>query len=232
MHIFCHDVTAYGCRRTEHDENRHQLTATEAEKNGKREKDGRNDDQFNQGGHQTRFDLCQSLPSFKGRAYDEKGNRRSCGRDICNKLQRYLRNGNTADGKNRADQDTDDDRIFNDVDAGPADRFGDRFILSIGGAEGEDDDGENIVKGHGGDNHHRRHPGISVNIFHKGDTENRCAAPGGGLSKGAGHGFVFTVPPGKEPDTEKHQRRSDGAEENEFQAEHFTDICCGNILKT
>ena len=70
-HIGRHDITRNRRRRAQHNQDGDQLRVLQAERNGKRQKDRRQKDQFDCGCPERRFDFCQRLGSLKSGADNE-----------------------------------------------------------------------------------------------------------------------------------------------------------------
>lgn len=79
--IFCHDITGYGGRGTQHDEDRHQFLVPVAEADSEREEQGSKEDQLDHRGDDGRFYLLEGFSALEPGADGDQCERCGSGAD-------------------------------------------------------------------------------------------------------------------------------------------------------
>ena len=170
VHIPCHHITAYGRCRSEHDENRHQLFGTEAERDRHRQKEDIKADELQERGSEGWTQLAEGLLKIKHRAHRHQAERGAQRSDLAAGRDQDLRLRDTEKRPEKAHQNTDDDRIRDDATGGLRERlFIESRILRIGQTECHD--GHHIIKRYRTDDHKRRHAGRAIDIFDEGHPD-------------------------------------------------------------
>lgn len=184
-HILCHDVAADRGRGAAHDQGCGQLVAGKAQPDGDRKEDAAQADQLHKGAQPGGSDARQGFFDVKGGAHGKKSQRR---RDPGDAFQGSIRDGRhwqLEQGPGQAGEDADQDRIGDDALCRGGQLLSVRPLQAglLGLEHGQDDDREDVVKGHRADDHQRRHAGVAVKILDQGHAHDGRAAAVGHLNE-------------------------------------------------